>query len=298
MINILSATEFSTPMLNQRIAILGLGAIGTLMAWHWRKQTLYGITRDNSRCKRTLIDQQHTAHRLTIPAWQSEAIDWLVITTKASATLDALQSVQDQLSQVQNILLLQNGMGQQQQVVDWLQTLEQAPKLWAGISTEGAYRQSAEQVVYAGSGDTHIGLWQAQEHTTSIPDGLTVVDDIQQRIRAKLAINAVINPLTAVFRCRNGELVENPVYKQKLEQLAEETQAFFESRDWQLPFALKQRAAEVAQATAANQSSTLQDILNRRPTELAYINGFLLRQIQQPQDLPLTRQLMQQLGEI
>lgn len=281
----------------QNIAILGLGAIGTLMAWHWREHVLYGITRDNSRCQRTLIDQQQTAHSLILPTWQYEAIDWLVITTKASATVDALQSVQDQLSQVQNILLLQNGMGQQQQVSDWLSQQQCSATLWAGISTEGAYRQNTEQVVYAGSGDTHIGLWQAQDHTASIPNGLTVVDDIQQRIRAKLAINAVINPLTAVFRCRNGELVSYDEYRQALKELANEVQQCFEALQQPLNFDLTERSLAVAEATAANQSSTLQDVLHQRPTELDYINGYLIRQAQQLNiELPLNRRLLAQLS--
>lgn len=288
----------SSSPLTQRIAILGLGAIGTLMAWHWREHTLYGVTRDASTCHRTLIDQQQAAHQLTIPAWQHEAIGWLVITTKASATLEALQLLQKRLPQVQNILLLQNGMGQQQQVADWLSQQQCSATLWAGISTEGAYRQSVEQVVYAGSGDTHIGLWQAQLHTASMPNGLTVVDDIQQRIRAKLAINAVINPLTAVFRCRNGELVSHDEYRQALEALASEVQQCFAALQQPLDFDLTERSLAVAKATAKNQSSTLQDVLHQRPTELDYINGYLLRQAQQLDiELPLNRRLLAQLSE-
>lgn len=295
-----------TQLSSSSIAIVGMGAIGTLLAYHWRELSPFCVSRNQNPCHRQLIITDQHQHTLDLPVWQANQhkqnpLEWLVVTTKASDTLTALKPLESAMASVKRILLLQNGMGQQQQIADWLQTLEKAPELWAGISTEGAYRRGDEQVFYAGHGETVIGRWiehHNQASSNPVLPGVSEVNDIQQRIQAKLAINAVINPLTAVFRCRNGELVENPAYKQKLEQLAEETQNFFEAHDWQLPFILKQRAAEVAQATAANQSSTLQDILNQRPTELAYINGFLLRQAQQQQDLPLTRQLMQQLGEI
>ena len=294
-------TQFTKPS----IAIVGMGAIGTLLAYHWRDLDPFCVNRDQTPCHRQLTTTNHRQHTLDLPAWpvnqhQQHPLEWLVITTKASDTLTALEPLKPAMISVKRILLLQNGMGQQQQVADWLGTQEQVPELWAGISTEGAYRRGDKEVVHAGHGETVIGCWFDHHKSTTTdvtPPAVNEVSDIQQRIRAKLAINAVINPLTAVLRCRNGELVERPAYREKLEQLAQETQTFVERCGWQLPFDLKHRAAEVAQATAANQSSTLQDVLNQRPTELAYINGFLLQQAQ-PGDLPLTRQLMQQLGEI
>ena len=284
------------------IAILGMGAIGTLLAFHWRQSPPLCISRNGEGCQRQLIDLQQQAHPLQLNNWQQQPLEWLVVTTKASDTLNALKPLQPRLQRIKRILLLQNGMGQQQQVSEWLaeQPLSsKSPELWAGISTEGAYRQDQEKVIYAGAGETFIGCWYSQQQPDYPLPGVTQVSDIQQRIRAKLAINAVINPLTAIFRCRNGELVDNPQYRIELEKLAEETQKLFAKLGWPLPFDLKQRAAEVACATGNNQSSTLQDVLNQRPTELAYISGFLWQQARQQRlELPVTEQLLKQLKEI
>lgn len=284
------------------IALLGMGAIGTLLAFHWQACKPLCISRTGTSCQRTLIDLKQQPHALFVQPWQHEPLDWLVVTTKAADTLTALKPLEAQLPKVKRLLLLQNGMGQQQQVEDWLWQLSSAPELWAGISTEGAYRKDRHQVVYAGAGDTVIGRWNHQEGQATDDAPLPYVkqvDNIQQRVQAKLAINAVINPLTGLYRCRNGELVENRQYRKHLHSLADEVAQCCTQLGWQLPFNLKQRAIEVASATAANQSSTLQDMLNQRSTELAYINGFLWQQAQQHQiELPISEQLLRQLGEI
>jgi len=140
-------TEASPPSSDstrQTIAILGMGAIGTLMAWHWRTQDLFCITRTGHDCERLLEDQQGNQHTLSLPHWSHGPLDWLIITTKAASTLSALRPLQPWLPRINNILLLQNGMGQQQQVADWLNQFRQAPQLWVGISTEGAYRSSPQ----------------------------------------------------------------------------------------------------------------------------------------------------------
>merc|ERR1712000_438775 len=49
-------------------------------------------------------DLNGNLHSLTLPCWQGEALDWLVITTKAADTLPALQSWADYLPGVNRIL--------------------------------------------------------------------------------------------------------------------------------------------------------------------------------------------------
>ena len=117
-------------------------------------------------------------------------------------------------------------------------------------------------------------------------------------MREKLAVNAVINPLTAVLRCHNGELVSNPLYLPQLQALAAEVADLYQQLHWPLSQNLSERVQQVAQATAANRSSTLQDILAARPTELVFICGYLQQQAQSlGLTLPLTARLMRQLSD-
>lgn len=294
------------------IGIVGTGALGTLMAWHWREQNLFIRQRTTSALS-LLADSLDT---FAPYPWVNQPLDWLVITTKAADTLEALNSVKSNLSQVKRILLLQNGMGQHDQVADWLRTNFpsdlhlQSPELWAATSTEGAYRHPEGYVVYAGKGETFAGPWPQHKgsinHSAAsvvlqpegLPPGVIFDPNITQRLQAKLAINAIINPLTGYYRCKNGELLKQSEYLIHFKKLAKEVSDTFQQLAWSIPFNIEQQAEAVAKATANNQSSTLQDILNKRATELPYITGYLLEQAQQHNiAMPITSVLHQKLQQ-
>ena len=286
------------------IGLLGMGAIGSLMAYHWQAHRLYYLPKNPHNTNSLTLELlpqaigQSTLWHQTLPTWQQQSLDWLVICTKAADTIKALQPWKTQLSHVKNIALIQNGMGQQQLLEDFLQQAELSIPLWVGMCTEGAYRLN-HQIIYAGQGQTFIGPWQASHlHSPALPPRLTATDHIKHLLRQKLAINAVINPLTGYFKCLNGELVSQPVYLEHLLNLSEEISSLYDRLNWPLDQPLAAQAQNIAQATASNRSSTLQDLLAHRPTELAYISGYLLAQaktVRHP--LPLTEHLFHALHQ-
>lgn len=306
------------------IGILGLGAIGTLMASHWRSLNLYAVGRsDDAFAQQTplireLLQPDGSIQTLELPRWRGEPLDWLLVTTKAADTLAALKPWQSQLAKVKRLLLLQNGMGQQAEVYDWLGQSSQTNtcELWLGISTEGAYRESTERIVYAGKGEILIGAgFEPHRSSRTFTKGSNAADeakrpephpllpscrqvaDIWQPVREKLAINAVINPLTARFQCLNGELVSHSEYRQSMLALCDEIQSLYDQLNWRLSFELQERALAVAEATAANRSSSLQDRIAGRKTELDYICGYLLNQAEASSTrLPITETLLQELN--
>ena len=128
--------------------------------------------------------------------------------------------------------------------------------------------------------------------------------DIQLSMRRKLAVNAVINPLTALLDCRNGDLFKSEQARELLIQICNEisevyrTQMVAETQAWlkdlqshgvdttntatpSFPESLTSEAlqAEVLRAAAVtrrNISSTLQDIRRGRHTEINFLNGYLV----------------------
>jgi 2-dehydropantoate 2-reductase len=128
---------------------------------------------------------------------------------------------------------------------------------------------------------------------------------IQLTMRRKLVVNAVINPLTAVMGCRNGEIFStNASYRimQRVcqeaadvyaAQIRAETQAWLSALASQgedmekvavgrLPRALtrgrlEEECLRVAQVTKGNISSMLSDVRRGRKTEIEFINGYLLK---------------------
>ena len=91
----------------------------------------------------------------------------------------------------------------------------------------------------------------------------------------KLAVNCVINPLTALYGCRNGDLQR---YPEQIETLCREVASVMAMEGYHTSCeGLMQYVMDVIRSTADNVSSMLQDIRNQRHTEIDYITGYLRR---------------------
>jgi 2-dehydropantoate 2-reductase len=88
----------------------------------------------------------------------------------------------------------------------------------------------------------------------------------------KLAVNAAINPLTALTRATNGDVAADPNLAQLAAYLASEAAAVAASLGIVLDRPVE-RALEVARATGENRSSMLRDIELGRRTEIEAITG-------------------------
>lgn len=216
---------------------------------------------------------------IAVPASMSAAqtpITNLLVACKAQDALTAVLSVRHRLQPDSRILLLQNGLGSQQQVVA---ALPQQDVLLAS-TTEGAYMAEDFYCVHAGRGQTLIGSL-SQQLPVALPQLQQAgIDwcwdaDILAVLWRKLALNCMINPLTVLNDCLNGELRNE---QQLLAQLAAEL--------CQLPQLASQLSAEqlldlallVVENTAANSSSMRQDVRAGRRTEIAFISGYVLEQ--------------------
>ena len=210
--------------------------------------------------------------------------DRLLICCKAHQTLAAFSAVAPQLRAGALVLLVQNGMGVAEEL------LKQRPdlRLCCGVSTDGAHRIAPFTVRRAGRGVTLLGLFPREATQLT---GAALCGELDQQLLAlqsshdiyraqwqKLAVNSVINPLTAIYDIRNGELPTHPGCRQWIPALCHEVEAVSRSQGIDLSaHQLQQRVAEICLSTAGNVSSMLQDIRQRRQTEIDYINGYLLR---------------------
>lgn len=210
-------------------------------------------------------------------------IDQLLLATKAGQAAKALKTWQSCLSEKAEILVLQNGLGSQAEVADLL-TAKQT--LLAASVTEGAYLEKAGAVVHAGKGKTQLGRWcgPAQDAPARWASRLTtagltaeVTDPIRPVLWHKLAINAVINPLTAIHQVENGALASRE-FKPKVEALCNELLQLFKRLGIAEPEnGLIYRVEQVILSTAANRSSMLQDLSSGKKTEIDYITGTVLK---------------------
>ena len=89
----------------------------------------------------------------------------------------------------------------------------------------------------------------------------------------KLVVNAVINPLTAILRVKNGELITNPHYYLLVQLLFKEIEQSLQLQNSKGHF---ENVIAVCEKTAKNHSSMLRDLEENRPTEVDAILGYIL----------------------
>jgi 2-dehydropantoate 2-reductase len=108
---------------------------------------------------------------------------------------------------------------------------------------------------------------------------VSVVGDAWPTVWRKLAVNAAMNPTTAIFGLTNGELLTHPAAGPLADELARETARVATAtgvalRDDEAVAAWR----DVATRLGANRSSMLQDVDAGKPTEIDAINGAVARE--------------------
>lgn len=184
-------------------------------------------------------------------------------------------------------LTIQNGLGN----VELLAAQVGVDQAMLGVTTQGATLLAPGHVRSGGRGMTHLGFlpieraaprdWSADSaayETTALLNAAgfqaVVSENVEALAWGKVIINAAINPLTAILRIPNGALVESKPALELMRLIAEEAAAVAEAYRIGLPYPNPfERVKQVAQATASNRSSMLQDVLKHRPTEIDAING-------------------------
>lgn len=276
--------------------ILGAGAIGSLFAAALRESGIPVrlLLRDEQRL--ALWRQQGGLLLRDGPSGVLRNIDvdvavvtspggpikHLLVCTKAHQTEAAITELLSALAPQPLLVLLQNGLG----VKERIQTLLPAARFLHAITTEGAYRTQPCEVVHAGHGETLVGALEPEAHPLAriVTDELRndflplrAVTDIGTRLWLKLAVNSVINPLTALHGCRNGELMQLPDFRDIASTLCAEVAAVANAAGQPLNAAdCKDAVIAVIEKTAANRSSMLQDIRAGRTTEIEFINGHIV----------------------
>ncbi|KAK4158239.1 ketopantoate reductase PanE/ApbA C terminal-domain-containing protein [Chaetomidium leptoderma] len=243
------------------------------------------------------------AHQPDVTIGSKSPIKHLIVATKTYATTAALTPIKDRLSKDSNVLFLQNGMGVTDEVSDALfPDPETRPTYWAGVCHAGVYSTSPFSIVHAGRGPLMVGAVGNRSRkpqdapplgsTNALLAQLSMAEMLETNILSgaimqpqltKLVINSIINPLTAIFNCKNGQVFESREAKDLFHHLLEEAGAIVRALLPELEEAFSDESLgslvqHVAKQTAKNTSSMLQDVQAGRRTEIDYINGYLISQ--------------------
>ncbi len=177
------------------------------------------------------------------------------------------------------ILTLQNGLGN----VETLCKKTGAENLLAGITTEASTLLEEGKVLHTASGITLFGSWT----TASIKEPKELLERAGFRVETtnspsqviweKTAVNAGINPLTAILNVPNGMLLKIREARELLRELVIEASKVAGTEGYRFSRSLVEVAEEVCENTANNISSMLQDIRAGKRTEIDAISGEIVR---------------------
>ncbi len=175
-------------------------------------------------------------------------------------------------------LTLQNGLGNHEKLSAVLGT----GRVCLGTTTAGATSLGPGRVRAVGRGGitlvSHPRLEPIADALHQAGFQIEIVYDHQALLWSKLVINAAINPLTAVLRIPNGELLNRPTARILMVEAAREAAAVAAALQIHLPYPDPVEMVEnVVLSTATNQSSMLQDVLRGAPTEIDAINGAVVK---------------------
>jgi 2-dehydropantoate 2-reductase len=273
-----------------KILIVGTGALATLFAARlvqagnhitmlgtW-KAGLEALQEDGAR----LVDSEgreylYRVHATSDPH-ECSGIRHALVLVKAWQTERVAGQLKECLPHDGLAVTLQNGLGNREALARSLGMSRVA----LGTTTTGATLLGPGLAKAGGEGEIsierHPALGPLEEALKAANFHVNVVEDAQSLIWGKLVINAAINPLTALLRIPNGDLLARPSARELMGALARETGRVAGAKKIDLPFSDPVAAAEeVARKTAANHSSMLQDVLRRAPTEIDAICGAVVK---------------------
>jgi 2-dehydropantoate 2-reductase len=272
---------------------MGAGAIGRLLAGLLAKgdQDVVLITRRNAAAEEIQrrgiwISDGRQAEEARIEATTRidtlKERDVVLLTVKSYDTAAVANLISPHLSVDGLLLTLQNGLGN----VEAIRSAIPSFRLVAGSTTVGARLLSDNTVLRSGDGETIIGEPQRQPSAQTkklaailSSSGLltTTTSNLKKTLWRKALINAGINPVTALLKLTNGELLKSKegwLFASKAVQEGLEV-AKAERLGFQTDLVEEMRI--VAAQTADNRSSMLEDVENHRRTEIDSINGAIVR---------------------
>jgi 2-dehydropantoate 2-reductase len=276
-------------MFKEEILIMGTGAMASLFAarisrvcpvkllgtWH---EGLAAI--DDQGIRVLEIEGGETQANVTVvrEAGELTAIQFALVLVKSWQTERAARSLAKCLAEDGVALSLQNGLGN----LEMMQEILGEGRSTLGVTTTGATLLEPGLVRHGGDGPITLGPHDRNNPFADLlrQAGFDVQrqDDLNGLIWSKLAVNAAINPLTALLEIRNGQLLAQQTTRELMQSAAQEVARLADVLGIRLamddPVAF---AFQVAERTSDNVSSMLQDIQRGAPTEIDAICGAIVR---------------------
>lgn len=290
------------------ILVIGPGAVGCLVAARLARAGERICLLDHrperaARMKALRLTESNATDEIPITVSADPSVaarfERIMVCVKAFQTTAVANQIMPYVRPSASILSLQNGLGN----LDLLQRLNgrdirpAVMNAGARVVSEGhVLATGGHAIVLAGKSSDPLGrMWR--DDLTRAGFSITFEPDAQRLIWSKLVINAAINPVTALYRIVNGDVLRHPEASILARELLLESVRI--GRDSGVALDADaiwlQRLQAICETTRENRSSMLCDIEAGRQTEIEAINGAILQQARQHHlDAPATARLLEQ----
>jgi len=280
------------------IAVVGAGAIGCyfggMLARAGANVTLIGRHQHVDAIKRDglLLQSREFSGYIPVAATEHMAAvggaGLVLFCVKSADTDDAAWAMAPQLAADAAVLSLQNGVNN----VERIRRHVKAPVI-AGLVYAAAEMSGPGAVRHTGGGSLVIGrlnalpgdretdprlLSEIAALFTGAGIAVKISAEIATELWSKLVMNCAYNAISALSRAPYGRMVALPEIREVMRQTVDEVVQVARAKGIRLPGDMVDAAFRLADAMPATLSSTAQDILKGKRTEIDHLNGYVVRE--------------------
>ena len=276
-----------------RICIVGCGAVGSLFAAHLAKAGeaeiwAYDVWKDHTDAiRRNGLKLSGAAEftakvNATSDPKELPRCDYGIVATKAIHTRHAIEQTAHAFGDTSAVCSVQNGVGNEEILA------EHVKYVIRGTTFPAGHPIAPGHIGYDIKGDTWIGPF---EPTRTPMNKVEELADLMSRAGmntialadargaqwTKLIFNASTNPVGALTQLHHGAATRFPATGKLFEDLIAEGEAVAKAMSIELHGDPRQMVQKGANAPGKHRASMLQDVLAKRPTEVDFMNGAIVR---------------------
>jgi 2-dehydropantoate 2-reductase len=278
-----------------RICVVGCGAVGSLFAanlarledvevWAYdlAREHVDAINRDGLRLSGA--EDVVGSVRATTDPQELPACDFGIVATKAMQTAAAIEATAHAFAPSASVASVQNGVGNEEAIARHVERVIRGTTFPAGRVVEPGH------VRWEVKGDTTFGPFEPSpappeaiatlaEACTRAGLPATAVADARGPQWRKVIFNAATNPVGALTGLTHGQVCEDPQLRRLVTGLVDEGKAVARAQHIELDADPEELIDHAARPEVAydHKASMLQDVEARRPTEVDYLNGGIIR---------------------
>ena len=268
------------------VAVMGAGAVGcyfggmlaraghqvTLIA---RPQHVDAIARDGLRMQtRTFDERVHLQASTDVAAVKGAQL--VLFCVKSTDTESAAAAMRPHLSPGALVLTLQNGVDNDERVRGVLSNEVAASVVY--VATEMA---GPGHLLHHGRGELVIAPNSVAASLVEVLAAAgvpaTVSDNVRGALWAKLTLNCAYNAISAIGRVPYGRFVDHPGVPQVMGDVIAECLAVAQAEGVQVPGDVVAMVRGLAATMPGQFSSTAQDVMRGKPSEIDHLNGLVVR---------------------